>query len=127
MMHVRAMLSTAAIGSLLTATAFGCGVCIEDKIAVTYDHAVVSQALARHQVIVFTALEGDAAAQTLARKAQAAAMRARGVLRDSVRVASEPPALSFVVDPTVAAPEAVLGSIERSTPGVRLSTLRVVR
>jgi hypothetical protein len=109
--------------------AIACGVCIEDKIAVTYDHAVVSQSTARHQVVVFTAVEGPAAAKALVQKARSAAGRARGVARASVRAAVDPPALSFALDPAEQSPEAAIGEIERTagTPGLRLTLLRVLR
>ena len=118
----------AVIGLLMLATkASACGVCIEDTVAVTYDHAVVRQALARHHVVVFTAIAGDANPGTLARRAKAAAVRAPGVARDSVRAATAPAALSFAVDPGIAAPETAIAAIERSASGVKLAVLRIVR
>ena len=117
----------AVLGLLVaTANASACGVCIEDKVAVTYDHAVVSQALARRHVVVFTAIEGNADAQVLVRVKQAAA-RARGVAPRSVRASTDPGALSFALDPGLATPEAAVAAIEQSASGVRLSVLRIVR
>jgi hypothetical protein len=109
--------------------AAACGACIEDKVAVTYDHAVVREATARRHVVVFAAMDANADAQALARDVKGAAARARGVDRDSVRAASEPPALSFALDPAVQAPEAALAAIEKSSgrPGLRLTLLRVIR
>ena len=34
-------------------TAIACGACVEDRVAATYDHAVMTQAVARHHVLVF--------------------------------------------------------------------------
>lgn len=118
----------AIMGLLMLATkASACGVCIEDTVAVTYDHAVVRQARARHHVVVFTAIAGNADSGTLVRNVKAAAVRAPGVARDSVRTATAPAALSFAVDPGIAAPETAIAAIERSASGVKLSVLRIVR
>ena len=93
------------MGLLVLATkASACGVCIED-----------------------TAIAGQADSQTLVRRVKAAAVRAPGVARDSVRAAIAPAALSFAVDPGIAAPEAAIAAIERSSSGVKLSVLRIVR
>jgi hypothetical protein len=131
MMKPLPIFATGLGGLLLGASlqACACGVCIEDKVAVTYDHAVVTEATARRHVVVFAAIDGKADAQVLAREAKSAAARSRGVDRGSVRSASSPAALSFALDPGVQAPEAALGAIERAagTPGLRLTLLRVVR
>jgi hypothetical protein len=109
-------------------TAAACGVCIEDKVAVTYDHAVVTDATARKHVVVFAAVEAKGDAQRAARDVKSAALRVRGVDRETVRAAASPAALSFALDPAVAAPEQALISIERASPTpVKLSLLRVVR
>lgn len=106
-----------------------CGVCIEDRIAVAYDHAVVTRAIAQNHVVVFAAIDGMAGAEDLARDASAAARRVRGVDRDSVRSASAPVALSFALDPRAQSPEAAVADIEKraKTPGLKLSVLRVLR
>lgn len=109
--------------------AFACGVCNEDKIAATYDHAVVTKAAAKHQVMVFAAVEGKGPAKALAASAQYAAGQVVGVDRASVRSAAEPAAVvSFVLDPRVQTPEAAIGAIaQRSTQkGMKLTLLKVV-
>ncbi len=112
----------------IASPALACGVCIEDKIAVTYDHAVVTRAAARHQVVVFAALDGFGDAQALARDARNAAAGVRGVDRDSVRAAAAPPALSFALDPSTQSAEAAMHQIEKraATPGLKLTLLRVM-
>lgn len=109
--------------------AAACGVCVEDKVAVAYDHAVVTRAAAQEHVVVFTAIDGMGGAEDLARDAGAAAKRVRGVDRDSVRSASAPAALSFALDPRVRSPESAVAAIEKQarTPGLKLTVLRVVR
>ena len=44
---------------LAAAPAFGCGVCVEDKIASCYDHAVVTSAKARGHAVAFFAIHGE--------------------------------------------------------------------
>ena len=127
MMRARIVFLSAALW-VLAAPAVACGVCIEDKVAVTYDHAVVMDATARSHVVVFAAVEAKGDAQRAARAVKSAAVRVRGVDRATVRAAASPAALSFALDPAVAAPEQALASIERASPTpVKLSLLRVLR
>ena len=125
----RAMrLGWTALGLVLPMAAGACGVCIEDKMAVTWDHAVVERAAARGHVVVFASIDARGAPQNASDGVKAAAMRARGVDRTSVRAASAPPAVSFALDPRVQAPAAALAAIEKTAaqPGLRLTLLRVV-
>ena len=39
--------------------AAACGVCIEDRVAAVYDQPTVDRAVARHQEVVFFALNGS--------------------------------------------------------------------
>lgn len=102
----------AAIAGLLLALhapgALACGYCVEDKIASTYDHAVVTQALAKkHQVAYFhidgSVVPGDATKHAIEAIVQSTA----GVDRGSVRVAVDTLTVSFAFDP-VRAPLATL-------------------
>jgi len=109
--------------------AFACGVCIEDRVAATYDHAVVVKAAADHRVMVFAAVDGQAPAKVLAASAQRAAARIEGVDPASVRSAAEPAgALSFALDPSVRTPESAISAIARASTekGLRLTLLKVV-
>ena len=121
------LLAAAMVAASLPALA--CGVCIEDKVAVTYDHAVVQSAVARGHVVVFAAIETRSSPQVSAQSVRSAARRASGVDRASVRTASEPAALSFALDPRVQSPDTALSSIEKAAaqPGLRLTLLRVAR
>jgi len=109
--------------------ALACGICVEDKVAATYDYGVVTHAAARHRVVVFAAVDGpgDAAARALSLKQ--AAGRLAGVDRKSVRTAASPRALSFALDPRAATPESALAKLERepSLRGVRLTLIKVMR
>jgi len=44
--------------ALVGGTAQACGYCVEDKIAATYDHAVVTRALAEKHHVVFLHVDG---------------------------------------------------------------------
>lgn len=119
----------ARIGPLVLAlaapAALACGVCVEDKVAATYDYDVVQHAAARHHVVVFAAVEAPADPQVLRK----AAARAKGVDRGTVRAAGNPRALSFALDPRRSNPLAALAAIERepSLHGVRLTLIQVMR
>ena len=44
--------------AVMPTLAHACGACIEDKVAATYDHSIVTQAAARGQPMVFGAIDG---------------------------------------------------------------------
>ena len=80
--------------------AFACGYCVEDKIAATYDHAVVVRALEHSHHVAFFHIDGvlpsgEGARRTLAALAESAA----GVEKGSVRVSLDTLTLSFAFDP----------------------------
>ena len=115
--------------TLAAATAaLACGACIEDKIAATYDHAVVANAAARHRVVVFAAVDGPGDAGAGAQALATAAARVPGVDRASIRTAASPRALSFSLDPKAATPEKALAAIEAKSAarGLTLSLIRVM-
>ena len=109
--------------------AMACGVCIEDKVAATYDHAVVTRAVAGGRVVVFAEPRANVEAATLARKLSAAAARTRGVDPASVRTSQAPASLAFALDPKAATPSAALAAISKSAGVARLELveLRVIR
>jgi hypothetical protein len=112
----------AAALSLAAATALACGVCAEDKIASTYDHRSVQDALARGRVVVYCELAG---VRDLQRARQSAA-RVRGVDARTVRVSAEPGALSFVLDPKQQSPQAAVLALQAALPqGAKLAILKV--
>jgi len=122
---------SSALGAALLAlapAALGCGACIEDKIAATYDHAVVAEAAARHRVVVFAAVDGPGDAAAGAKALASAAARVPGVDRASIRTAASPRALSFALDPRAATPEKALAAIEAKSAarGLKLALIRVM-
>jgi hypothetical protein len=120
-------LACVAAGAFTSLPAWSCGACIEDKIAVTYDDSVIRRAAQRHEVVVFASIEGPGNPHQLAKSVKAAALHAPGIARDSVRTVADPAAVSFALDPRVAAPEATLAALEQARPGLKLAVLRIVR
>jgi hypothetical protein len=90
------MLAAFAIGAATASLA--CGACDEDKVAATYDHAIVDAAIARHQQIVFVAVDGPVSIKKLTARIAAAANRIRGVQKGTLRTSESPPAFSFALD-----------------------------
>ena len=107
---------------LLTATAptFACGYCVEDKIAATYDHAVVTQALARKHQVAFFHVDGAAPSRAVLERA---AYSAPGVDKGSVRVAADLLTVSLAFDPSRATLGAIHARIEKTLAAHRVSLM----
>jgi hypothetical protein len=121
--------AVAAAGLLLAFRALACGYCVEDKIASTYDHAVVVGALERKHHIAFFHIDGSLPAgadarRTLERLAESAA----GVDKASARVSVDTATLSFAFDPRRTSLDAAHKAVERKLAprGLSLMPLRVM-
>jgi hypothetical protein len=116
------------LSAALCAPSQACGVCVEDKVAATYDHAVVTTAGAQRHLVVFCEINGVVDMKALTRKIAPAAARVRGIDRGTVRTSASPPAVSFALDPAVQAPESAVAELQRRlrTQGATLGVLRVV-
>lgn len=125
-MKPRGVLLALALGAL-AGPAGACGVCLEDKMAVTYDDAVVKQAKHRGQVVVFAELLAPTRRDM--ERVRGAAARTRGVDPASVRASHELAAVSFALDARVASPSQALAAIavRARLPATRLAQLRVLR
>jgi len=105
-----------------------CNLCTEDKIAATYDWAVLKEARGRGHVVVFTAVTGrvtpgDATLErALVRELESVA----GVDAGTVRVSLAPPAASFTYDPASRRPSRLLPAINRKLQSRRLA-LTIIR
>ncbi|HWI81312.1 hypothetical protein [Ramlibacter sp.] len=108
----RLLLAIPGLLALAAPAAWGCGVCVEDKVAATYDHAVLQRAAANGQLVMFCGVTGRADA---ARLRQAAAS-VRGLDRASVRVSAQPAALSFALDPRRQSPRHAVAALQRALP-----------
>jgi len=116
------------VGALAMSSAtLACGVCVEDKVAVTYDHAVVHAAMEAHRQVVFVALDG-ADASRAGTRIMAAAARVKGVDRSSVRYATSPAAFSFALAKGTA-PDKAVAAFRSAVAGmdVRMSMVRLMR
>jgi len=114
---------------LVPASALACGVCVEDRVAAAYDHAVVVRSLERKHEVVFLAIEGDVAASArLSREIQGALDSTPGVDRGSARVSLPSASLSFAYDPARNKLGPIMSALEKSPAlkGLRLSLLRVI-
>jgi hypothetical protein len=124
---MKATLAVLATAIAMSGAAYGCGVCIEDKVAATYDHAVIRQAIAAHRQVIFVALDGNDATRVGERIARAAG-HVPGMQRLSVRYAVSPPALSFALANNVA-PDKALAAFQKAVAGmdVRMRIVRIMR
>ena len=85
----------AVAGFLLSLQAFACGYCVEDKIAATYDHAVITRALANGRHVVFFHVDGA----PVSRAALEQAASGRGIEKGSARISPDALTLALVFDP----------------------------
>ena len=118
----------AALLALAGANAVACGVCIEDKVAATYDHAVIERAVGAGRVVVFAEVRSPQPAKDAVRAARRGASGVRGVDPASVRGAEEPAALSFSLDARVRTPAQALVAAQAAarSPGLELRLLKVL-
>jgi hypothetical protein len=114
---------------LAPAAALACGACVEDKIAATYDYAVVTGAAQHGKVVVFAEPRSATDAAKVGRALRAAASHASGVEAASVRTSQSPAAISFVLDPHGHDPAKTLAAIQRATKvaDLELVLLKVLR
>ena len=106
--------------SVAWGTAQACGYCVEDKIAATYDHAVITTALAKKHHVVFLHVEGAAQRRTTLEEAVYAAP---GVDRGTARISSDLLTVSFAFDPARASLGAIHTRIEKKLRPARVSLL----
>ena len=88
-------LAIAVAGLLLSLQASACGYCVEDKIAATYDHAVITRALAAGRHVAFFHVDGA----PVGRSALAQAASGRGIEKGSARISPDALTLSVAFDP----------------------------
>ena len=116
------MRATLAALLLVSAQAMACGYCVEDKIAATYDHAVVTQAMAQKHHVAFFHVDGTAKSRAALERA---AYSSPAVDRGTVRVSGDLLTLSFAFDPARGNLGAVHSRIEKQL-GVPLMPLEVM-
>ncbi|HWI78837.1 MAG TPA: hypothetical protein VNS31_06540 [Ramlibacter sp.] len=105
-----------------SAIAQACGVCVEDKVAATYDYAVVQRAAAQGRVVVFCEVVGPVDAARI----RQATRNVRGLDASTLRVSETPAAISFVVDTRKQSPQAAAGAIQQGLArGIEVKVLRL--
>jgi copper chaperone CopZ len=105
--------------TFFSTSALACGVCVEDKIAAVYDHAVVTQAAAQKQTVAYFAIDGSIRDSKERLESLIGKM---GSLR-SVRVSVELSSLAVVFDPRRASVAAVQRAVEEKLRPLGLSLL----
>lgn len=127
---MRAWLTGAGLALALHAPgALACGYCVEDKIASTYDHAVITQALARKHHVAFFHIDGPLAPGDASKHAlEAAVLSTLGVDKGSVRVAVDTLTLSLAFDPARTPLPALQATLDKKlrAKGLALMPLRVI-
>ena len=118
----------AALAAGAPAAGLACGACDEDKIAATYDHAVIDSAIAQHRQVVFVAIEGPVDARSIRARVAAAAAKVRGVRGETLRTSLAPPAFSFALD-TTRTPDAAVAEFRKAVgdSSARLTVVRIMR
>ena len=127
-MNILARFICAALTAMSSAAVLACGVCIDDKVAATYDHAVVTRDVARHQLMVFGEIAGAVDMKVATSRIARAAPEVPGIDRRSVRTSLAPAAFSFALDPAAQAPDAAVAELQKRlhVPGATLVVLRVM-
>lgn len=106
-----------------------CGYCDEDRMAATYDHAVVRRAMTLQHEVAFLALNGtESASDATVRGISLLIGRLPGVDRDSIRISAASLAVSFAHDPVKGPLGSILESANRQLAGrgLSLALLRVM-
>ena len=106
----------------------GCGDCVEDRMAATYDHDLVVVAMGRGHQIVFTDVTSQALTRTEWHLLSWTVQSVRGMMKGSVRISKSPMALSFEIDPKATAAAAAIREINRRVgkQPVRVSLIRTM-
>jgi hypothetical protein len=103
--------------------AAACGYCVEDKIAATYDHAVVTRALQRGQHLAFFHVDGPEPRPEATRRALEHAASMPGVDKASVRISADLLTLSLAFDPRHVPLAAIVERLDRRLSARKLSVL----
>ena len=116
------------VAAVAPTAVLACGACVEDKIAATYDHAVIDAAIARHQQVVFVAIDGPVDARRIGARVTAAAASVPGIQPGTLRTSASPPAFSFALD-SRQQPGAAVARLRKALDdsGVRLTIVRIRR
>ena len=117
------VLSALAFATAATDVARTCGLCVEDKVAATFDAGVLAHAARVRHVVVYAELRGPAAGAppALHDLVTRALAHTPGVDQGTVRVSLDPPAAAFACDPRTHPPGSVIASANAALVARRLS------
>ena len=122
------ILVATAIAAMAASESRGCGACAEDLVAVTYDHAIIDNAMAKHQQVVFVAVDGPTNARKVNARIVAAAPMVRGVQAGTLRTSLAPRTFSFALDGAQEPRGAVAGFRKAiGDSGTHLTLVRIMR
>lgn len=113
------MRAVLALLALVSGQALACGYCVEDKIAATYDHAVITKALAQKHQVAFLHVEGTANRKVL----ENAIYSASAVDRGTVRISADLLTVSFAFDPSKATLGAIHARAEKKLAPEKISLM----
>ena len=124
----RKVFALAFLAAFAAGEAAACGLCIDDKVAAAYDHAVATHAHERGQVMVYAEPGGVGDPAAAMMRIAAAAAHVRGIDPASVRASSAPASIGFALDTRVQPPERALEALAAASKvkGLTFATLRVV-
>jgi hypothetical protein len=120
------MIRLAMLSVLLAAAtgAVACGVCVEDKMAAVYDHAVIGKALGQQHHVAFFHVDGSLAAGTATKRLlEKAAEAAPSTDKGSARVSVESASLAVAFDPQRTRVVALQKDIERRLAAKKLTLM----
>jgi hypothetical protein len=109
--------------------AFACGYCVEDRVAVVYDHGIVVRALQRQHKVAFLAIEGEIPQRgDVRRSIESELSTVKGVDRGTARVSLESASLSFAYDPGRSGLGPIMSTVGKrlAASGLGFSILRVI-
>ena len=117
-------LLTALVLACNASAALACGYCVEDKMAATYDHAVVTRALAQKHHVAFFHIDGTLAPGAgTKRSLEAVVESSAGVDQGSARVSVESASLSVAFDPQRTPVAALQSALERKLAAKKVSLM----
>ncbi len=109
--------------ALAAPAAWSCGTCAEDKVAATYDYALLQRAAKQGRVMVFCEVAGPWDSARL----KAAASRTPGVDPESLRFSRELSAMSFALDTKRQSAQGAALAIQRAAQeGTRVKIVQVM-
>jgi len=109
-------------------TSLACGICVEDRVAAVFDHAVVEQAVGAKRHVAFFGIDGSLPATRESRRAVLDAVYASGAAQGTARLSLESASISAAFDPSRTSLARLRdGATQRLAPkGLGLTALRVI-